>query len=173
MAMLKRYLTCAMALAVLATGARCAMDVPPRGYDYLTPPIITSLEQRTVQDGSDTILEIEVRFIGYNNEYYFDGYNVYVSPNSMNRDLIESYRPVPIGEHGYSMATPSYPLGPDDYDPKVERRMTLRYYAMANDDVYTLYAFGPYTYYVMLCSHHREGLVYPESVSNQVAILLQ
>jgi hypothetical protein len=154
-----------MCIAVIILSLGCAMDVPEKGYDYLTPPFITGI----YQDGD----HIVVTYIGYNDEYYFDGYNVYVSPTSLNKSLIESYKPVQVAETGYASSEPSYPLSPDDFDPSQTRTLTLDRYYVQNGDQYEQYPFSSGTYYVLLCSHHRLGFVLPESVSNQVSIDFQ
>lgn len=157
---------CIIALISLPiTFGGCAMDVPEKGYDYLTPPLITDI----YQDGDYIIVE----FIGYNEEYYFDGYNVYVEAISLNRDQINSYKPVQVTESGYASADPSYPLSPDDYDPTLIRRITLYHYYIQNEGRYEKSPFSEGAYFVLLCSHHRLGYLYPEAVSNQVSVDFQ
>ncbi len=141
----------------------CAMDVPEDGYDYLAPPVITSCRQ----DGDYIIIE----FRGYNDEYYFDGYNVYVSDVSMQRSHITSYKPVEL--KGYGSTTPSFPLSPEDYDPdKLREVTTYHYYIYSSDNAaYDKYSFeSGTTYYIRLCSHHRLAGVDEDSVSNQFEI---
>lgn len=138
----------------------CAMDVPEKGYEYLAPPYIISCEQ----EGNNIIVE----FRGYNDEYYFDGYNFYVSTTSMSRSLITSYKPVQVDE--YASSTPSYPLSPDDYDPENVRRATLYHYYWHVEDTgeYIQFPFSAgTTYYIYMCSHHRLGYLFEEGVSNQ------
>ena len=142
----------------------CAIDIPAKSSEYLVAPVITSCER--VGD------KIIINFIGYNNEYYFDGYNVYVSDSSLNSEGVAKLKPVQI--EGYPSAEPSFPLSPDDYDPEKIRTITLyEYYLVMTDG--TNVEFIPYpfssgtTYYIFLCSHHRLGYVLPEGVSNMVS----
>lgn len=159
----KTIITICTAVTILSSS--CAMDVPEKGYDYLAPPLITNI----YQDGDNIIVE----YIGYNDEYYFDGYNVYVAPISLNRSLINTYKPVQVEESGYASCEPSYPLSPDDFDPLKTRTLTLYHYYVQIEDRYEPNPFSPGTYYVLLCSHHRLGYVLPESVSNQMSVDFQ
>ncbi len=151
-------------LTSLFVTPHCAMDVPENGYEYLAPPVIHSCEQ----SGN----KIEVTFRGYNNEYYFDGYNVYVSSGSMNRDSVASYKSVQIEDCASCM--PSFPLSPDEYNhdnPGEPRSIILYHYYLEIDGEYVPFQFeGNTTYYIFLCSHHRVVDVLPEGVSNQVSI---
>lgn len=161
----KRRKTIITIAAVAILSLSCAMDVPEKGYDYLAPPLITNI----YQDGDYIIVE----YVGYNDEYYFDGYNVYVAPTSLNRSLINTYKPVEVAESGFASAEPSYPLSPDDFDPLKTRTLTLFHYYEQIEDLYAQNPFSPGTYYVLLCSHHRLGYVLPESVSNQMSLDFQ
>lgn len=138
------------------------MGVPENGYDYLTPPVIT----RCDQEGGNIIVE----FSGYNDEYYFDGYNVYISETSMKRTDVKRYKAVELV--GYASTTPSFPLSPDDYDPVEPRKITLYHYYWYLEDTgeYLKYPFSTGTYYIMLCSHHRLKGVNEDGVSNQVTL---
>ena len=78
------------------------VDVPEKGYEYLAPPVITN----HYRNGNKIIIE----FIGYNDEYYFDGYNVYVSDSSLNRNAVANYKPVQVED--YPSSTPSFPIPP-------------------------------------------------------------
>ena len=160
----RAFLT-AVNIVILLSLSGCAMDVPEKGYDYLTPPLITDI----YQEGDNII----VKFIGYNDEYYFDGYNVYVSTTSLNRDLINTYKPVQVAESGYASSEPSYPLNPDDFDPTKTRTVTLYHYYVQCEGKYEPCPFSEGTYYVLLCSHHRLDYIMPESVSNQVSIIFE
>lgn len=147
----------------LAGISACSMDIPEKAYEYLAPPVITALYQDTADRE-----KIIVDFIGYNDEYYFDGYNVYVSTTSMNRNNIAKYKPVQIAGEGFASSVPSFPLSPDDYDPGITRRIYLYHYWIDNEGTYEPYPFTSGTaYYILLCSHHRYNSVVPESVSNQ------
>ena len=140
----------------------CAMDISDNSYDYLAPPVITD----AWQDGDNIIVE----FIGYNDEYYFDGYNVYISTSNMSRDSVSSYKPVQI--EGYTSSEPSYPVNPEDYDPEKVRTVTLYHYYWYVSDIkeYIPFPFSDGTYYIFLCSHHRFDNVLPEGVSNIITI---
>ncbi len=147
---------------LLLNNINCAMDIPEKSYDYLAPPLITSCRL----DNKNII----INFIGYNNEYYFDGYNAYVSDSSMNRNYITSYKAVQI--EGFPSAVPSYPLSPDDYDPDKERTLTLYQFSRKIEEGNTVeYVLFPFetdsTYYIFLCAHHRDNIVLEEGVSNQ------
>lgn len=140
----------------------CAMDVPEDGYEYLVPPVITDCRQ----DGDYIIIE----FRGYNDEYYFDGYNVYISDVSMQKSNVTSYKAVEL--KGYGSAVPSLPLSPDDYNPAKLREVTAyHYYIYSSDNAeYDKYSFETGTYYIRLASHHRLVGVDEDSVSNQVTV---
>lgn len=141
----------------------CALDIPDKAYEYLAPPVITALYQ-----DPDDMEKIIVEFTGYNDEYYFDGYNVYISTTSMNRNNIQSYKPVQVDGDNYASAVPSFPMSPDDYNPDITRTISLYHYWVVNEGNYEPYPFASGTaYYVLLCSHHRYNGVVPESVSNQ------
>jgi hypothetical protein len=159
----KTFITICTAVTILSLS--CAMDIPEKGYDYLAPPLITDI----YQDGDNII----VKYIGYNDEYYFDGYNVYVAPISLNRSLINTYKPVEVDESGYASSEPSYPLSPDDFDPSKTRTLTLYHYYVQSGSEFVKFPFSTGTYYVLLCSHHRLGYVLPESVSNQMSLDFQ
>ncbi len=139
----------------------CAMDIPEKSYDYLAPPLITSCTWYNEN--------IIINFIGYNNEYYFDGYNAYVSDNRMYITSITSYKAVQV--EGLPSAVPSYPLSPDDFNPGKERTLTLYQFAREiEDNNYVLFPFETdSTYYIFLCAHHRDGdsYLHEEGVSNQ------
>lgn len=146
-------------IAILFLYSKCAMDIPENSSEYLLAPVITSCER-----AGDKII---INFIGYNNEYYFDGYNVYVSDHSLNSEGVATLKPVQI--EGYPSAVPSFPLSLDDYDPEKTRTITLYQYYWVSDGEYVPYPFSSdTTYYIFLCSHHRQGKVLPEGVSNQV-----
>ncbi|MBN2039743.1 MAG: hypothetical protein JW864_06860 [Spirochaetes bacterium] len=138
------------------------MGVPEKGYEYLTPPVITDCWQ----EGDNIILE----FRGYNDEYYFDGYNVYVSETSMKRTDVASYKAVEL--EGYGSTTPSFPLSPDDYDPDNLREVTLYHYYLYLEDTgeYLKYPFSTGTYYIRMCSHHSVLGVSEDAVSNQKTV---
>jgi hypothetical protein len=144
---------------IIALYSTCAVDIPENSSEYLVAPVITSCER----SGNKII----IKFTGYNNEYYFDGYNVYVSDSSLNSAYVAQYKPVQV--EGYPSSEPSFPLSPDDYDPGKTRTVTLYQYYWASDGEYVPYPFSPDTaYYIFICSHHRQGYVLPEGVSNQI-----
>ena len=138
----------------------CAMGVPEKGYDSLTPPLITNCRQ----DGNNIIVE----FRGYNDEYYFDGYNVYISETSMKREDVASYNAVELVN--YASTVPSFPMSPDDYDPNLLREVTLYHYywKLVDTGEYLKYPFSTGTYYIIICSHHRFAGVNDDGVSNQI-----
>jgi len=140
----------------------CSMGVPEKGYEYLTPPVILNCWQ----EGEYII----VQFSGHNDEYYFDGYNAYVSETSMKRTDIKSYKAVEID--GYGSTVPSFPLSPEDYDFDKIREITLYHYYWYVEDTgeYIPFPFSTGTYYIMLCSHHRISGVDEDGVSNQVSL---
>ncbi|MDY6932846.1 MAG: hypothetical protein SVZ03_01325 [Spirochaetota bacterium] len=143
----------------------CAMDAPEKGYDYLAPPVITNAFQSQMDNK-----KIVVEFRGYNNEYYFDGYNIYISTSNMNRNNIRSYKYVQVD--GYTSAEPSFPLSPEEYDPDLTREAILYHYYRDVEDMGDIpfpFEEGT-TYYILLCSHHRFGEIFPEGVSNQVSV---
>ncbi|MCU0821476.1 MAG: hypothetical protein MUC95_03255 [Spirochaetes bacterium] len=158
-----KYLKIKLAVActiIIALLPACAIDIPANSSEYLVAPVITNCERQ-----GDKII---IKFSGYNNEYYFDGYNVYVSDSSLNSEYVSRLKPVQI--EGYPSAEPSYPLSPEDYDPEKTRTITLYQYYWLSDGEYVPYPFSPdTTYYIFLCSHHRQGYVLPEGVSNQVS----
>ncbi len=148
--------------SILVSFYSCALDIPEEGFDNLAPPVITGMSR----DGNNIILQ----FQGNNDEYYFDGYNVYVSTTYMQRVSVSSYKPVQV--LGYGSATPSFPLSPEDNNPTLTRRMTLYQYYLYQSDTgdYAPMPFSSGTYYIMLCSHHRLLGVNEDGVSNQEQI---
>lgn len=157
--MKRRIIKTASAVILIILNMYCAIDVPEEASEYLAPPVISSCER----SGKKII----IKFSGYNDEYYFDGYNVYVSNSSLNRELVAAYRPVQI--EGYPSAEPSFPVNPEDYDPVKTREIVLYQYYWLSDGEYIPYPFSDEdTYYIFLCSHHRLGSVLPGGVSNQV-----
>lgn len=139
----------------------CAVDIPENSGDYLVAPVITSCERQ-----GDKII---IHFKGYNDEYYFDGYNVYVSDSSLNSEYVSKYKAVQIED--YPSSVPSFPLSPDEYNPEKTRTITLYQYYWLSDGEYIPYPFSPETtYYIFLCSHHKQGYVLPDGVSNQVSL---
>jgi hypothetical protein len=160
---LRRYCISILIILTISLGS-CSLDLPENGSDYLAPPVIIDCSQ----DG-DTII---VQFQGSNNEYYFDGYDVFVSTTYMQRASVGSYRRVQIS--GYASTIPSFPLSPDDYDPSLTRSMTLYQYNQYQIDTgeFSTIPFSNGTYYIMICSHHRYLGVNENGVSNQVQITL-
>lgn len=138
----------------------CAMGVPEKGYDYLAPPMIIDIQQEKKN--------IIIHFQGYNNEYYFDGYNIYISTTRINEQQISSLQPIKIKESGYSSCIPSYPLSPNDYNPDNVRSATLYHYYVESEGGPVPYPFSDGPYFILLCSHHRLDGVLPEGVSNQM-----
>jgi hypothetical protein len=130
----------------------CALDIPEDAFDYLAPPTITGVTKDNEH--------IYVTFAGFNNEYYFQGYNVYVSDTKMLRASVASYTPVQVDMSGYASAIPSYPLHPTGSQSGT---ITLDQDSNKNP-------FGNATYYIMLGSYHQYFKVREDGVSNQVLI---
>ncbi len=152
-----KYALLCSAIAILPLA--CSVDIPENSSEYLVAPVITSF----VRQGDRIIID----FIGFNQEYYFDGYNVYVSDSSLNAEYVAKYKAVQV--EGYASSEPSFPLGPEDYDPAKTRNITIYQYYWASDGEYIPYPLSTETtYYIFLCSHHRQGTVLPDGVSNQV-----
>lgn len=142
----------------------CATDIPEDAFDYLAPPVISC---RLVPGDND---HIYVDFTGSNNEYYFDGYNVYVSETQMLRTSVGSYKHVQVDEPGFASATPSYPLSPDP--PQSGTIRLNQYWCPDYPDTPCTFA-DNVTYWIMLCSHHRYSGVNEDGVSNQVSITFE
>jgi len=142
----------------------CSTEIPDKAYDYLAPPLITSYE--CIND------KIKIDFIGYNDEYYFDGYNVYVSDSSLAKTYVTSYKPVQVED--FPSAEPSFPLSPEDYDPEKTRTLYLYQFFRKIEGEYVPFTFEDgVAYNIFLCSHHRQGTVYEEGVSNQVSVVFE
>jgi hypothetical protein len=143
----------------------CALDVPEDAFDYLAPPVITC-----GLSGVSGDTDIYVNFTGKNNEYYFDGYNVYVSETKMLPVSVASYNAVYVDEPYHSGTIPSYPL-----EPSVSIRtgtIKLREFWI-NNELGNPSAFVPgNTYWIMLGSYnHLTKTVMYDGVSNQVSII--
>jgi hypothetical protein len=136
----------------------CALDIPEDAFDYLAPPIISCY-----QVPGDTE-HIYVTFVGYNKEYYFQGYNVYVSDTQMLRASVASYTPVQVDMPGYASAIPSYPLPPTGSQTGT---IILDQYWCADG---SKCPFDNATYWIMLGSYHQILKVMEAGVSNQVSI---
>jgi hypothetical protein len=130
----------------------CAADIPEDATDYLNPPVITGV----TQNGE----HIYVTFTGYNNEYYFQGYNVYVYDTKMLSASVSSYTHAQVDMPGYASATPSYPLYPTG-----PQSGTLKLNQDSNTN-----SFQNATYWIMMGSYHQYLKVKEEAVSNQVSI---
>jgi hypothetical protein len=143
----------------------CALDVPEDAFDYLAPPVITC---RLSGVSGDT--DIYVDFTGKNNEYYFDGYNVYVSDTDMHMltASVASFKPVQVDEPGYASATPSYPLEPSG--SLRSGTIKLNEY-WRTDDLYPYPFVSGTPYYIILCSHHKLLGVRQDGCSNQQRII--
>jgi hypothetical protein len=140
----------------------CSLDLPEEGLDYLVPPVINSC----YQDGENII----VQFTGDNSEYYFDGYDVFVSETNLYKASVGSYRRVQV--LGHASATPSFPLSPEDNNPALTRSITLYQYNQYQIDTgeYSPIPFSSGMYYIMLCSHHRFLGVNEDGASDQVEV---
>jgi hypothetical protein len=142
----------------------CALDIPEDAFEYLAPPAITCRLSGVSGDP-----DIYIDFTGKNNEYYFDGYNVYVSDTAMLSASVTTYNRVYVDEPGYYEALPSYPLKPSGSQSGT---IKVREYWVDND-LNNMNSFEPGTrYYIMLCSyHHLSPYVRQDGCSNQVSII--
>ncbi|MFH0977361.1 MAG: hypothetical protein V1874_16400 [Spirochaetota bacterium] len=152
-----KYIT----LAFFLFTASCAFDVPEDAFDYLVPPVIVSLEQKA----GDTE-HIYINFRGYNKEYYFQGYNVYVSDKPLLRTHIYEYKAVEVDEPDCASAVPSYPLSPDDYNPALLRTIKVRQYWCSDNSALPCTFVNGTTYYVLMCSYHQLLHVTVDAASN-------
>ncbi len=141
----------------------CAVDVPENATDYLAPPVITNV----YQNAGDTE-RIYVDFYGSNNEYYFEGYNVYVLDQEMLRASVASYTPVQVDLPGYASAIPSYPMQPSDSQTGTIT-IILNQYLRSDGNIYPFE--NNVRYWIMLGSYHKYLKVREHGVSNQVSIL--
>jgi hypothetical protein len=133
----------------------CALDIPEDAFDYLNPPSISCY-----QLPGDTE-HIYINYTGYNKEYYFDGYNVYVSDTQMLRSSIGTYSPIPVTAE----IPPTYPLPPTGAQSGT---IIVDRFRSTDGDTYPFV--NNVKYWIMLCSHHRQLGVNEYGVSNQISI---
>ena len=149
----KYYFLIFILIITIIPFVNCSTEIPEDAFDYLAPPFIIS----ATQNGEF----IDVHFQGTNNEYYFDGYNAYVSITTMLRPTVPALKAVQVKDCGSCI--PSRPLPSGTYN------MTIKLYHYYNTEGDPM-PFSTGTYYIRLASHHRLLGVNEDGVSNEKTI---